>query len=181
MKLFKRKKKRQLNSRTSTNLLKSKNLLTTLEDGRQVIDFSPNQRIVISKSDGSSLYITRDIAAALDRIQKFHPHQMFYVVEQGQEKHFSNLFKILSSVIEEEDENSNSFSNTQRTCEFKHIMFGRIQGMSTRKGTAVFLSDILEEASQRSESSQIWVFKKNFKRKKHWYLLKNKLFSTRCR
>ena len=119
-----------------------------------MIDFSPNQRIVISKSDGSSLYITRDIAAALDRIQKFHPQQMFYVVEQGQEKHFSNLFKILSSIIEkEEDEkNSNSFSNTQRTCEFKHIMFGRIQGMSTRKGTAVFLSDILEEASQRSES-----------------------------
>ena len=70
---------------------------------------------------------------------------------------------------------------SHRTCEFKHIMFGRIQGMSTRKGTAVFLSDILEEATQRSESSQIWVFKKNFKRKKHWYLLKNKLFSTRCR
>ena len=83
--------------------------------------------------------------------------QVFYVVEQGQDKHFSNLFKILSSIIEEkselENENSNSFSNTpQRTCEFKHIMFGRIQGMSTRKGTAVFLTDILEEATQRSEN-----------------------------
>ena len=133
-----------------------------------MIDFSPNQRIVISKSDGSSLYITRDITAALDRIQKFHPQQMFYVVEQGQEKHFSNLFKILSTIIEEEkDENSNSFSNTQRTCEFKHIMFGRIQGMSTRKGTAVFLSDILEEAKQRylDESSQIWIFNSFFKEK----------------
>ena len=134
-------------------LLKSKNLLTALEDGRQVIDFNTNQRIVISKSDGSSLYITRDIAAALDRIQKFHPHQVIYVVEQGQGNHFSNLFKILSSIIEEKSElegNSDSFSNTpQRTCEFKHIMFGRIQGMSTRKGTAVFLTDILEEATQR--------------------------------
>ena len=67
-------------------LLTSKGLLSSLEDGRQVVDLdsdkrkvaksdkklvNSDKRVVITKSDGSSLYITRDIAAALDRFQTF--------------------------------------------------------------------------------------------------------------
>ena len=53
------------------DLLNANKLLSELEDGRQVVDLDSNKRVVITKSDGSSLYITRDIAAALDRFQNF--------------------------------------------------------------------------------------------------------------
>ena len=48
-----------------------------------------------------------------------------------------NLFEIISKL------------DPASSCEFQHVKFGRIQGMSTRKGTAVFLSDILNEAKER--------------------------------
>ena len=64
---------------------------------------------------------------------------MLYVVEHGQSAHFSNLFQILKIVSKNADKN----------CSLKHVQFGRIKGMSTRKGTAVFLSDILDEAKDR--------------------------------
>lgn len=56
-------------TRTSTlNLLNKIGLLKILDDGRRVIDLDDNnRRVAITKSDGSSLYVTRDIAAALDR------------------------------------------------------------------------------------------------------------------
>ncbi len=117
--------------------LTDKGLLQTLEDGRQVIDLNPQRRIIVSKSDGSSLYITRDIAAALDRLKSINPDKMVYVVENGQSNHFKNLFDIIAHL--EPDSN----------CHLQHVIFGRISGMSTRKGTAVFLSDILQEATER--------------------------------
>ena len=64
---------------------------------------------------------------------------MLYVVEHGQSAHFSNLFQILNTVSK----------NPEKNCTLKHVQFGRIKGMSTRKGTAVFLSDILDEAKDR--------------------------------
>ena len=69
----------------------------------------------------------------------FSPDKMLYVVEHGQSNHFSNLFEIVSLLT----------SNNENQCTLQHVKFGRIQGMSTRKGTIVFLSDILEEAKDR--------------------------------
>ena len=51
--------------------------------------------------------------------------------------YFSDLFDIISKL------------DTESQCLFQHVKFGRIQGMSTRKGTAIFLADILNEAKQR--------------------------------
>lgn len=62
---------------------------------------------------------------------------MVYVVENGQSHHFENLFAILSKL------------GRTNSCKFEHVKFGRIQGMSTRRGTAVFLQDILDEAKER--------------------------------
>jgi len=115
------------------SLLKQRNVLFQSDDGRQVVKVK-DQQVTIVKSDGTSLYITRDLAAAKDRWETFQPDKMYYVVEIGQSNHFQNLRSILDA------------------CEFdwsknlEHIRFGRISGMSTRKGTAVFLSDILDES-----------------------------------
>ena len=113
-------------------MLNDLGLLKVLEDGRKVVDVKDRQ-VVVSKSDGATLYITRDCAAAFDRQKMFDVDKMIYVVETGQSNHFENLFEILTKC------------NFESAKGLKHVKFGRIEGMSTRKGTAVFLSDILDE------------------------------------
>ena len=62
-----------------------------MDDRRKAIDLDEK------KSDGtSSLYITRDIAADLDRREKFGFEKLIYVADNAQGHHFQNLFRILS-------------------------------------------------------------------------------------
>lgn len=117
-------------------MLKGRGLLKVLEDGRKVVEVK-DRKVVVSKSDGTTLYITRDCAAAFDRQRMFDPDKILYIVETGQSNHFENLFEILSQC------------NLESAKGLKHVKFGRIEGMSTRKGTAVFLSDILNEGREQ--------------------------------
>lgn len=80
-------------------------------------------KIVIKKSDGTTLYITRDIAAAIWRHRTYGFEKMFYVVGSQQNLHFQQLFKILDLM---------GFDWAKKC---NHINFGMITGMSTRKGT----------------------------------------------
>ncbi|XP_054154124.1 probable arginine--tRNA ligase, mitochondrial [Oppia nitens] len=100
-----------------------------------------NLKIPVIKSDGSTLYLTRDIAAVLHRKQLFNFDKMLYIVDSSQSKHFNHLFKIL----------------TQYNHEFQkkliHLRFGRIIGMSTRRGDIIFLEDVLNEAKERAIES----------------------------
>jgi len=115
--------------------ISSLNLLTETEDGRKVIDIDKN-RVTIIKSDGSTLYITRDIAAATDRKDTFKFDKMYYVVDNAQGNHFKNLFKILHLLGYDWSGN----------CE--HVNFGKVLGISTRKGNMVYLSDLIDEATE---------------------------------
>ena len=78
------------------DLLNANKLLSELEDGRQVVDLDSNKRVVITKSDGSSLYITRDIAAALDRFQNFRLNSPAteFKEHDGQILHLSNSSQV---------------------------------------------------------------------------------------
>lgn len=87
---------------------------------------------VIGKSDGSMLYLSRDIAAAQARYRAYAFDSMYYCVGVQQDHHFRQLFKILEL----------TGKTWAPTCH--HIPFGMIEGMSTRKGTVVFLKDILD-------------------------------------
>lgn len=122
--------------------LKIKNLLVTQKDGKQTIPVNDKQ-ITVIKSDGTTLYLTRDIAAAIDRHQKYNFDKMFYIVENGQHNHFVALFSILKSM------------GYKWADYLKHVKFGRIRGLSTRKGTAVFLNDILDESRELMMQKQI--------------------------
>eukprot|EP00092_Neocalanus_flemingeri_P027003 GFUD01029284.1.p1 GENE.GFUD01029284.1~~GFUD01029284.1.p1 ORF type:complete len:582 (-),score=149.51 GFUD01029284.1:36-1781(-) len=131
--------------------LRECDLIKDLEDGRKVIEVDDKNRVTIIKSDGSSLYISRDIAAALDRKEKFDFDKMIYVVDNSQGSHFQNLFKIL-------DKLGCDWSNN---CE--HVKFGKILGISTRKGNMVYISDLIEEATDimlenqdKSENTRIF-------------------------
>ena len=129
-----------------TNLLEKKGLLVKLEDGRAVVKIKntndSHKNVIIKKSDGSSLYITRDIAAAIDRKTQFDFDKMLYVVEKAQSDHFKNLFEIMNLMEQRWSQG------------LKHVSFGRIKGMSSRKGTSVFLSDILDEGQSKMIEQQ---------------------------
>lgn len=118
-------------------------ILSIDEEGRKVVALSETRNIPIIKSDGSTLYIARDIAAALDRYEKHGFERMYYVVDNAQTDHFVSMFKILKKM---------GIPWAER---LEHIKFGRIKGMSTRKGSAVFLKDILDETGAVMRENQI--------------------------
>jgi arginyl-tRNA synthetase len=77
-------------------LLKDKNLLETSQE-RQVVMLEEEEMppCLIQKSDGSSLYATRDIAAATYRNKEYDFDRCLYVVDNGQSLHFKQVFKVL--------------------------------------------------------------------------------------
>ncbi len=100
---------------------------------------------IIKKSDDSTLYITRDLAAAIYRHETYSFEEMLYVVGTPQQLHFQQLFAILVKMAHE----------WAKECE--HISFGHLTlkesgaGMSTRSGTIVFLKDVLDRAVELAD------------------------------
>lgn len=123
------------------NLLRSKNILKITKEGTGVVDLTENGDLsaysTVMRSDGTSLYLTRDIAAAIDRMEKYNFDEMVYVTDKSQQTHFQNLFKILKILGKDKVD----------CC--KHVMFGRVRGMQTRRGDVIFLDDVLDEARAR--------------------------------
>ncbi|KAF7730865.1 hypothetical protein EC973_001383 [Apophysomyces ossiformis] len=130
-------------------LLEKCNLLTE-SDGAKVIELGKYKlgTTVVQKKDGTTLYLTRDLGAAMERYERFNFDKMVYVVASQQELHLKQLFKTLELM---------GFEWAKK---LEHISFGMVQGMSTRKGTVVFLEDILDEAKEIMHD----VMKKNEKK-----------------
>jgi arginyl-tRNA synthetase len=119
-------------------LLEERGLLSEADNGAKIIDLTAYKldKTVIVKQDGTTIYLTRDIAAAVKRWNEHHFEKMFYVVAAPQTLHFSQLFKILE------------LTGRDWCQRCQHISFGLVRGMSTRSGEVVFLSDVFEEAKQ---------------------------------
>ncbi|XP_014209485.1 probable arginine--tRNA ligase, mitochondrial [Copidosoma floridanum] len=118
-------------------------LLTMDSENRKVVQLNEKKSIPIIKSDGSSLYITRDVAAAIQRFEKHNFDKMYYVVDNAQTSHFMNLFSVLNAM------------KLPWADRLVHVKFGKIKGMSTRKGTAIFLQDILDETKNVMKEKQL--------------------------
>ena len=107
------------------------------EDGSYVMSFGDEMsNVVVQKSDGTTLYLLRDIVAALDRIERLQADLLFYVVSSQQNLHFQQLFECLGRLGYDRNR-------------FKHINYGMVQGMSTRNGNVHFLEDVLETAREK--------------------------------
>ncbi|KAH9410993.1 class I (R) tRNA synthetase [Ordospora pajunii] len=109
-------------------------LVKTDPDGSKVFDFGDNQKVLAMKNDGTTLYITRDIAAAKERLEEYMPEKIIYVVSSEQNKHFEDLFRTLKLLGLDESR-------------FQHVNYGLVAGMSTRAGKVEFLEDIVDEAT----------------------------------
>ncbi|XP_055114029.1 probable arginine--tRNA ligase, mitochondrial isoform X4 [Symphalangus syndactylus] len=122
-------------------LLESKGLLLKTIKGTAVVDLSgngdPSSICTVMRSDGTSLYATRDLAAAIDRMDKYNFDTMIYVTDKGQKKHFQQVFQMLKIM---------GFDWAERC---QHVPFGVVQGMKTRRGDVTFLEDVLNEIQLR--------------------------------
>ncbi|XP_060061480.1 probable arginine--tRNA ligase, mitochondrial isoform X2 [Erinaceus europaeus] len=122
-------------------LLDSKGLLQKTIKGTTVVDLSgngdPSFLCTVMRSDGTSLYTTRDLAAAIDRMDKYSFDEMIYVTDKGQRKHFQQVFQILQMM---------GYDWASRC---QHVPYGVVQGMKTRRGDVTFLEDVLDEIRLR--------------------------------
>jgi len=123
--------------------LTEKGLLKKSE-GAQIVDLEEYgmSPALITKSDGSTLYITRDIAAAVYRKEHYDFYKNIYVVSSGQNLHFQQWIKIVELLGYE----------WARDC--VHIPFGLVSledgTMSTREGRVVFLEEVLSRALEKT-------------------------------
>lgn len=118
-------------------------------EGAVIVDLTKHSKklgkAIVQKKDGTTLYLTRDIGAAMERYDKYKFDKMIYVVASQQDLHLQQLFKIIELL---------GFDWAKR---MQHVNFGMVLGMSSRKGTVVFLDDILADARDKMHE----VMKKN--------------------
>ena len=125
------------------DIMKDKGILEESQ-GAQIVDLSAYDMApaLITKSDGSTLYITRDIAAALYRKENYNFDKNIYVVASQQNLHFQQWFKVVELM---------GFDWSK---ECVHIPFGLVSleegTMSTRHGRVVFLEDVLKRAVEKT-------------------------------
>jgi len=119
--------------------LKEKELLKKSE-GAQIVDLKKEGlgACLIEKSDGATLYATRDLASAIDRYTKYNFERMIYEVGQEQKLYFKQLFKVLELA------GYDWAKNCTHVCH-GHYLDKDGKRFSTRKGKSVFMKDILAE------------------------------------
>ncbi len=125
--------------------LKQKGLL--IEDqGAQIVDLEPYGMppALVLRSDGATLYITRDLAAAKYRKDTYNFDKSLYVVAYQQDLHFRQLFKVLELMG----------YDWYKACE--HVSFGMVsfegQTLSTREGRVVYLEDLLNTSIKKARA-----------------------------
>ena len=123
--------------------LREKSLLIESR-GAQVVDLEEYgmSPCIILKSDGSSLYATRDMAAAMYRKNTYDFDKCLYVVAYQQNLHFKQFFKVLELMGKEWSK------------DLVHVAYGMVSleegTMSTRKGNVVFLEDVIKKCIEKA-------------------------------
>ena len=114
--------------------------LLKLDQGASIVDLSDYHLppCLILKSDGSTLYATRDIAAAVYRKEKYHFDKSIYVTSAQQSQHFAQLFKVLELM-------GYDWYN-----QLVHVPYGTVSldgsKLATRTGNVVLLRDLFAAA-----------------------------------
>jgi arginyl-tRNA synthetase len=117
--------------------LAKKNLLQKSE-GATILELDGLPPVLLEKSDGATLYHTRDILSLQYRIKKYHPDRILYVVGSEQELHLRQLFAAAEKI---------GISGI----ELAHVSYGIVLGkdrkkLSTREGNIITAQDLLRDA-----------------------------------
>ena len=128
------------------DLLEEKNLLVE-SDGAMVVSLEEEDMppCLIKKTDGATLYATRDLAAALYRQNTYGFERALYVVGGEQRFHFQQFFAVLKKMGYDWADG------------MAHVSFGLVlkdgKKMSTRKGKIVLLDEVIKEAIALAEEA----------------------------
>ena len=122
--------------------LKAKNLLTESQGAMVVnLDAYDMPPCIILRSDGASLYATRDLAAAFYRKKTYDFYKCLYVVAYQQNLHFKQLFKVLELM------------GKDWAKDMVHVAYGMVSledgAMSTRKGHVVWLEEVIDKCIEK--------------------------------
>ncbi len=123
--------------------LQTKKLLKESE-GAQVVDLEKfgMPPCLVLRSDGASLYVTRDLAAAIYRKEAYDFYKSLYVVAYQQNLHFKQLFKVLELM------------GKPWAKDLVHVAYGMVSledgSMSTRKGKVVWLEDVINKCVEKA-------------------------------
>lgn len=118
-------------------MLNKKGLLS-ISEGATVVDLAKFDMppCLVKRSDGASLYATRDIAAAIDRYNDYHYDTMLYLTAVEQKLHFAQFFKVLE------------LAGMPFSAGLEHISYGRFSlpngKISSRRGKQAVLVDLIE-------------------------------------
>ena len=118
--------------------------VSKLDQGAEIVDLSEWNMppCIIVKSDGSTIYATRDIAAACYRKEHYNFFKSLYVVAYQQDLHFRQFFKVLELMGKD----------WVKDC--VHVNFGMVSmedgSFSTRSGNILYLDDILDAAVKKT-------------------------------
>lgn len=123
------------------DILNEKGLLKDSQ-GAKVVELEGMPPCLILKSDGASLYATRDLAAALYRARTYRFSKCLYVVAYQQDLHFKQWFEVARLM---------GFDWAK---DLEHVAFGMVSlaegSMSSRKGTVVYLEDVINKAVEKA-------------------------------
>jgi arginyl-tRNA synthetase len=113
--------------------------------GALVVDLPGLPTFLLQRTDGGTLYHTRDAATIRFREEMYHPSAMIYVVDARQELHFRQLFALARALGYAEG------------TELFHVSFGTIfdakgEAFSARKGNMIFLEALLNDAHARARA-----------------------------
>ena len=120
--------------------------LLKIDDGASIVDLEPYGMTpcLILKRDGSTLYPTRDIAAAVYRKETYDFEKMIYVTSAGQSLHFAQWFKVVELMGYEWHD------------KLVHVPYGTVsingEKLATRTGNVILLRDLFAQAIAKVES-----------------------------
>lgn len=124
-----------------------KGIFTKGENDALIVEFEDEKlpTCLVQKSDGASLYFTRDMAVIRYRTDHWKPKKLIYVIDIAQSLYMKQVY-----------ETARMLWGADTLPELMHVEFGRMRfpegKMSTRKGTVILLNDLLLEAISRAKN-----------------------------
>ena len=113
--------------------------------GAKVVEVGGNMPpCIVLKSNGSTIYATRDLAAILYRARTYDFSKCIYITATEQILHFKQIFEVAKYIVDEKYQKG-----------LMHVTYGMIRlktgKMSTREGNVIYINDLIEEAIKKSK------------------------------
>ncbi len=125
-------------------ILDKKGVLS-LSEGAKVVNISADiPPCIIVKSNGSSIYATRDLAAIIYRARTYDFSKCVYITASDQILHFKQIFAVAKYLVDEKYQKG-----------LTHVSYGMVRlkngKMSTREGTVVYIDELIKEACDKAK------------------------------